>query len=545
MAGIVWVTHQTLRIMQVVRRVRDSQKTVALWLRALMAIVLSLCAGIAVLPLDLKMMIPPALAVALCWCGSVVLFIGTTITYQPDLPALRVGWRGASVLSLLAGGALLGASNAPIDRASLIATLLLSTSSGLISLMIWGNLPIRPTATGEIPEARRFLVYLWYFLYGCFIIATILIPLLWPSMLNSLIQFMILRLIPISLAFGVTASLMERSRSATPLSALGTTSSWLGLTAQGCLLLEPAPFTLAWTLALLLFIAQMVACSRWVFSQHDIMLRNIRAELNHVYARLEAEREQSTAHEMALLLQKQHYHEWLAQGAHDVKLPLVPMRLGIGQLMLLAQRGNADAFPPLLAAMQSAFRRFDRFLSLFVDGAAQQLDGVFQLQLAPVQVVSLVQHVVDDEQQMLPDRYHLEFDHPPDSEGYPPDKELLAIWDRARIEAVILNLIRNAVRYSPETTPISIYCWQPKQGERVCFTVIDHGYGMSEETLTHLFEPYYRAPIAHRIDGQGLGLAITKAVVDAHQGQITVVSALNESTRIDVTLPLVVTKMPD
>jgi signal transduction histidine kinase len=72
----------------------------------------------------------------------------------------------------------------------------------------------------------------------------------------------------------------------------------------------------------------------------------------------------------------------------------------------------------------------------------------------------------------------------------------------------------------------------------VRFTVEDHGPGIAATALPHVFEPYYRAPGADgAAPGSGLGLAVVKALVEAHGGGIDVVSEVGRGTRISFTLP--------
>ncbi|HUS35715.1 MAG TPA: ATP-binding protein [Verrucomicrobiae bacterium] len=106
--------------------------------------------------------------------------------------------------------------------------------------------------------------------------------------------------------------------------------------------------------------------------------------------------------------------------------------------------------------------------------------------------------------------------------------------DSERIAQVITNLLTNAVHYSKENGKIEIQT--RAENNRAVLTIKDTGVGISPEALPHVFERFYRAD-ASRTGGSGhsgLGLAISKAIIDAHHGTISVESSLGEGTTFRV-----------
>ncbi len=117
----------------------------------------------------------------------------------------------------------------------------------------------------------------------------------------------------------------------------------------------------------------------------------------------------------------------------------------------------------------------------------------------------------------------------------PPDLPLVSA-DRGRIEQVMLNLVHNAIKFTPPGGTITVGAFQ--QDATLCVTVRDTGVGVSDEELPRLFERFYKADKARRSDGTGLGLAIAKHIVQAHGGSIWVESRPGEGALFSFTLPL-------
>lgn len=116
-----------------------------------------------------------------------------------------------------------------------------------------------------------------------------------------------------------------------------------------------------------------------------------------------------------------------------------------------------------------------------------------------------------------------------------PQKGIKVLADEARLAQVVLNLLDNAVKYTPENGSIVI---RAMTGDKlVQFDVIDTGIGIPEEDLPRIFERFYRVDKARSRDqgGTGLGLSIVKHIVQAHGGDVWVSSVLNQGTTFSFT----------
>lgn len=105
------------------------------------------------------------------------------------------------------------------------------------------------------------------------------------------------------------------------------------------------------------------------------------------------------------------------------------------------------------------------------------------------------------------------------------------------MELMIMNLLGNAVKYSPDHPEISVGA--SRDGEGILFTITDHGIGIPEGDVEHIFERFYTVDKARsrRLGGAGLGLALVKTIVDQHRGKIEVKSIVGQGTTFKVWLP--------
>jgi two-component system phosphate regulon sensor histidine kinase PhoR len=111
------------------------------------------------------------------------------------------------------------------------------------------------------------------------------------------------------------------------------------------------------------------------------------------------------------------------------------------------------------------------------------------------------------------------------------------VADPPRLEQVLVNLIHNAVKFTPRGGSIHVYA---SQADGVVeFSVQDTGVGIPEENITRIFERFYKTDPARNKSGTGLGLAIAKHLVEAHGGQIGVESREGKGSRFFFTIPVV------
>ena len=112
----------------------------------------------------------------------------------------------------------------------------------------------------------------------------------------------------------------------------------------------------------------------------------------------------------------------------------------------------------------------------------------------------------------------------------------LIIADPDRISQVLLNLIHNAIKFTPSGGHIQVSAWQ--DGDKVVFRVADSGVGISPGEINRIFERFYKADRARAGGGTGLGLSISRHMVEAHGGKIWAESEEDSGSRFFFTIPV-------
>ncbi len=113
--------------------------------------------------------------------------------------------------------------------------------------------------------------------------------------------------------------------------------------------------------------------------------------------------------------------------------------------------------------------------------------------------------------------------------------DFMFFGNRELISHIWLNLIDNAIKFSPQNADISIKLMQ--ETDQAVFKISDYGSGMDEETINQIFNKFYQGDASHNVCGNGIGMAIAKSVVDFYKGEIDIISQLNQGSSFTVKLP--------
>jgi signal transduction histidine kinase len=223
---------------------------------------------------------------------------------------------------------------------------------------------------------------------------------------------------------------------------------------------------------------------------------------------------------------EQRQAEFVAIASHELRTPMTSL---VGFTELLLHREVADATRRAwLETMHEEGLRLAAILNDLLDLA--RLDsGHTELDLRPHDLRAAIEQALAVLREPAP-RHTLEAEVEPD---LPP-----ALADGDKLQQVLMNLVGNAIKYSPAGGRVRVQARRVADEAEV--RVSDEGVGIPAEELPKLFTRFHRVrrPETEGIEGTGLGLALTKELVERHHGRITVASTPGQGTEFAFTLPL-------
>jgi len=218
--------------------------------------------------------------------------------------------------------------------------------------------------------------------------------------------------------------------------------------------------------------------------------------------------------------------EFIATASHELRTPLTSVQMGVHLLLEGALGELTDSQNEVLQACRQDCERLDKLMRDLLDLSKIEA-GESQPQLATVSARDLLTTAVKElRPQVEATGLKLNVDAPVDLPW--------VMVDRLQIERVVSNLVTNALRH---TKAGEIKISAEERDSNFAVSVSDTGSGIPSEYLPHIFDKFVQVPDAPT-GGAGLGLTISKSIVEAHGGQISVQSQVGRGTTFTFTLPL-------
>jgi signal transduction histidine kinase len=242
---------------------------------------------------------------------------------------------------------------------------------------------------------------------------------------------------------------------------------------------------------------------------------------------LRTEREARAEAERAILLRDQ----FLSVASHELRTPVTGLVSGVDLLERRLSRilPLDERLRQSLATLHRQLTRLQALIATMLDVSRIER-GQLSIAHDPLDLVSLVQTVVEEVR--------------PTAQAHPieliaPAGALFVRGDAVRLSQVLLNLLQNAIKYSPDGGPIQVK--MTRTASEVVLSVTDHGMGIPADAVPHLFERFYRAPPvrSEHISGMGIGLYVVGEIVALHGGEISVSSTEGVGSTFTVRLPII------
>ncbi len=282
--------------------------------------------------------------------------------------------------------------------------------------------------------------------------------------------------------------------------------------------IKPEPWLTVWAYALYSVIFLLLM---WMFRYYISSRERLKNELE--IQRVKAENEHNVD-EMKL--------RFFTNVSHEFRTPLTLILAPLEKLISMEKEENEESLRlTQYNIMHRNARRLLRLINELLD--LRKLEaGTLKLEAIEGDIVLFVRNIAESFVQ-LADQNQMNF------ELKTQIKQLNMWFDPDKIDKIVYNLLSNAFKFTPEGGSICLEVRSDMSGQ-VKIIVSDTGYGIPEKLLPKVFNRFYQVDSSHknRKEGSGIGLALSKELVELHRGTIEVESTQNEGTTFTITLPL-------
>jgi signal transduction histidine kinase len=221
--------------------------------------------------------------------------------------------------------------------------------------------------------------------------------------------------------------------------------------------------------------------------------------------------------------------DFIAEMVHELRTPLLALKAST--VLLLRPDLPEERREEMILTMQGETNRLMRLTTDFLD-LAQMESGRTRLEIEPFELSKLL---AESAEVVHPQAVEKEIE-------ITTDRKVFAVnGDRGKLKQVILNLLTNAIKYNRPDGKVQVHTELhiDDEGSMVQVAVEDTGFGLSKQNQKQMFQKFFRAAsTAGQTSGTGLGLVITKAIIEAHGGNIWLESEEGVGTTFFITLPL-------
>ncbi|HPZ08266.1 MAG TPA: ATP-binding protein [Candidatus Eremiobacteraeota bacterium] len=217
--------------------------------------------------------------------------------------------------------------------------------------------------------------------------------------------------------------------------------------------------------------------------------------------------------------------EFVSIVSHDLRSPLTSVKGYASMILHYNDRLNSDKKKEFLEIIIREVERLVRLIKSLLDLAKIE-SGRFECQKIKFDIIPLIKNVIDTYRSS--ENHTINMNIP---EGFP-----VIIGDPDQLEQVLHNLVANAIKYSPDGGEVEV--GGEIEDNKAIIYVRDHGMGIPEDEVEGVFEKFHRVKTGRKIVGAGLGLFITKNIIDAHGGRIWVESSHGQGSKFVFSLNL-------
>lgn len=271
-----------------------------------------------------------------------------------------------------------------------------------------------------------------------------------------------------------------------------------------------------------------------------LSLNELRLEDGSVYTciiqdityRKQAEEERVERERMMVALEKEREiralkNRFLSMMSHELRTPLTSIGLSYDILKKYGAVSTPEERTQALDNIRQQVDYLSEMISDVMTLSRFEADG-FQINAEDCDLITYCRDVVEEFQLNYHKTHRVEF--------HCEEHQLIAPIDRKLLRRALTNLLSNAIKYSPHGSTVRFTL--ARDDHAVVIQVADEGIGIPAEDLSRLFEPFHRASNVETIPGTGLGLPVTRQMVELHGGTITCETQLGHGTTFTIRLPI-------
>ncbi|PTW61498.1 phospho-acceptor domain-containing protein [Breoghania corrubedonensis] len=256
------------------------------------------------------------------------------------------------------------------------------------------------------------------------------------------------------------------------------------------------------------------------------------SDLKEQHKKLRAHADQLVKHLRKEKRLNEMQRQFVSMASHEFRTPLAIIDGAAQRLHRRFEQLDPDAVRERLDNMREAVRRINYLIERFIDFAVSQ-DGALEIVPQPNALLPVVRTVCEQQQQGNKTHQVVLSE----SVG-----DLLVNFDRRMIEQCLMNVIGNAIKYSPGKDKVLVDLH--RENNSVCIDVTDFGVGIPKNEIKKVFGRFYRASTSSGIPGTGIGLNLTEMIVVRHKGRMSVTSEVGKGSTVTLRLPLHQSEVP-
>lgn len=213
---------------------------------------------------------------------------------------------------------------------------------------------------------------------------------------------------------------------------------------------------------------------------------------------------------------------FVANASHELRNPLTVITAQL-EVSLLKER-DSDEYKKILNSVLDDIKRLNEISHRLLQLTKIENEKL-EIKFDPIRIDDLIWEIKSEFQNQNPEfKATLTLNELPENENL-----LLILANKQFLKTCFINLMTNACKFSSDKT-VNIEIISAE--ENLIIKFVDHGIGIAEEEIPHVFEPFYRGKNANSISGYGIGLSIVEKIIKAHKGEIQINSKLNSGTTV-------------